>query len=84
MQIPELIETWRIAKSIGWTTDKTTRLFRGMGIGGRVQGRRDTYVTREFFEAKLPQIYLLFVRKYEAGELLSKRGGRRNRLQQAQ
>ena len=81
MQIPELIETWRIAKAINWTTDKTTRMFRAMGIGGRVSGRRDTYVSREYFESAMPHIYSVFVAKFEAGELLSKRGGRRNRRQ---
>lgn len=76
MIIPELIETAKVARAIGWTTDKTTRFLTRLGVASRVKGYRDTLVCREQFEATMPQIYRLFVTKYESGELSSKRGRR--------
>lgn len=79
IQIPELIETWRIARTIGWSTKKTTTFLAKQGLAGKVKGWRDTMVIRTQFEATMPHIYRLFVEKYEAGELCSRRGGNRSK-----
>jgi hypothetical protein len=76
VQIPELIETNMVARVIGWTTRKTTKFLLQTGMAFRPDGWRDAMVVRETLEAQMPSIYKLFVQKYTAGELLSKRGRR--------
>lgn len=74
IEIPELIETQLVAKTIHWTTAKTTRFFMRLGIAGRFKGWRDAMIVRSHFEATMPHIYRLFVEQYTAGKLVSKRG----------
>jgi hypothetical protein len=74
VKIPELIETWRIARAIGWNTRKTTKFFASAGLAEHVIGHVEHMVVRSDFEATMPVVYRIFVREYEAGKLTSNRG----------
>jgi hypothetical protein len=74
IQIPELIETWKIAQAMHWPTAKMTAFLRDTGVATRPTGcKRNFIVIREDFEATMPRIYAIFVRKYTAGEIGTKR-----------
>lgn len=74
MRIPELIETWKIARAIGWPTEKTRLFLEEAGIATRPAGCKHNFIViREDFEVAMPRIYEIFVRKYEAGEISTKR-----------
>jgi hypothetical protein len=74
IKIPELIETWRIARAIGWSTRKTTKFFCDAGLAEHVIGHAEHMVVRSDFEATMPVVYRIFVREYESGRLVSNRG----------
>lgn len=72
IQIPELIETWKIAQALGWPTTKTTAFLRDAGLATKVC-KRNHLVFREDLEAIMPRVYRIFVDKYRAGGISTKR-----------
>lgn len=72
--IPELIETWKIARAIGWPSQKTLAFLRDNELEVVSGKRKNKVVFRSEFEARMPQVYRLFVEKWSNGELTSRRG----------
>ena len=72
IKIPEIIETWKIAQAIGWGTGKTTKMLRDEGLATRL-GKRNHVVMRADFAATMPAVYRIFVDKFTAGEISTKR-----------
>lgn len=81
--IPEIIEVWKIAQAIGWTTEKTRRFLRGENMAMTV-GNGRAYVMRSVFETTMPTVYRIFVSKYLTGQISSRhrRGPRKARKTQ--
>ena len=74
VKIPELVEVWRIARLIGWTTAKTRRFFVDAGLASRIGKNTEWMVVRVDFEVVMPTLYRIFAESYARGELLSRRG----------
>lgn len=74
VKIPELIEVWRVARFIGWSTPKTRKFFIAAELASRIGSNTEWMVTRAEFSATMPTLYALFVEAYSRGELVSRRG----------
>jgi hypothetical protein len=72
IKIPELIETWKIAQAMNWPSKKMTCFLREAGMATR-PCKHNFLVFREDLEATMPRIYRIFVDKYRAGEIATKR-----------
>lgn len=72
--IPELIEVWRIARAIGWTTQKTRLFFYDAGLAQKIGAHHETMVIREDFQATMPAVYQVFAKAWKTGKLTSGRG----------
>lgn len=72
--IPELIEVWRIARAIGWTTPKTRLFMYDAGLAQKFGSHHETMVVRLDFQVSMPTVYQIFVRAWKDGLLTSRRG----------
>lgn len=72
--IPELIETWKIAKAAGLNTEKMSKLLGDMGLTFQAGKRCSHLVVRREFAAASPTLYGIFAEAYKSGAILSRRG----------
>jgi hypothetical protein len=72
IEIPELIETWKIAQAMRWPSKKMTNFLREAGMATR-PCQHNYLVFREDLEATMPRVYRIFVDRYRAGEISTKR-----------
>jgi hypothetical protein len=74
VEIPELIEVWKIARAIGWPTKKTRLFLYDAGLAQKVGAHREVLVVRADFQASMPVVYEIYLKAHIAGKLLSSRG----------
>lgn len=74
--VPRMIETWRIAKHLRWSTNKTAKLLTDMGLTIQASAKHEYRVVRDDFASVMPTIYSSFRADYLAGNLCSSRSGR--------
>lgn len=72
--IPGLIETWKIAHSVGINAPKMARLLGDMGLVIQTGKRHQRMVVRDEFAVAAPTLYRMFVDAYKAGRITSRRG----------
>jgi hypothetical protein len=76
-KLPLLIEVWKIAKVLGWTTEVTRDRFVRAGIALKIPGARDWYIIGVKFETTMPALVDPLLNMLESGGLLRTRGNRK-------
>jgi hypothetical protein len=77
--IPELVETWKIARAMGWGPDKMASWFQREGLVIQSGKGCARLVKRDELQANFSFVYDKLVEANRAGLLLSGRGGARAR-----